>query len=281
MIKLIAVDLDGTMVNDQLVVPEETQAICKRLLTETDVRLVVATGRMFPSAMPFVKALGTKEPVVAYQGAMIRAQDAHNTLLKHEPIPLSVAEPLLRFLVAEGYSTNLYVNDTMFTNHDNPYATRYSRMAGIEPIFTHDLLSQLTAAPSKLLVIDDKDGAAHVRERLVEHFPNQLNFCISRSNFCEIIHPDASKWDAIWSLAQTWGIPQEAIMAIGDQDNDISMLSQAGVGIAMGQAPREVKAVATGVTESIAEHGAAKAIARYIFESAPLPRRKQPQTALA
>ena len=94
--------------------------------------------------------------------------------------------------------------------------------------------------------------------------PNAM-YCRSRSNFCEIIHPAASKWNALKILIDQWGIEADEVMAVGDQGNDISMISGAGLGVAMGGAPEDVVAVANYVTGSIEEDGVVQAIEKFVL----------------
>lgn len=267
-IKLVALDLDGTIVDDRLGISQRTTAVLQYLLKETDVRVIIATGRMFPSAIPFAKQLGITDPIIAYQGAMIRDHATHQEILHHSTIPLPVAKDLLQLLIDEKYHTNLYVDDQLFTNSTEEYADYYAGISGIRPTVTQSLMSALTGPPTKFLVIDETriDTLLNlVRDR----FPEVISVCKSRYNFCEMIDVSASKWNAIMTLAGQWGIRPEEIMAIGDHGNDLSMISQAGIGVAMGDAPEEIQAVATYVTGTIHEDGAATAIEKFVLADFP------------
>ncbi|MEB3285906.1 MAG: Cof-type HAD-IIB family hydrolase [Vampirovibrionales bacterium] len=268
-IKVVALDLDGTIVNESLTISERTQKLLKHLITQGDVKVVIATGRMFFSAVPFAQSLGVTEPLITYQGAMIRNLDADYSLRYHNPIKLATAETLLKFLLEQKFDINLYVNDHLWTTHDNAHATFYARTSGIEPKKTNDLLSVMSDAPTKIMVIDNH----RVSELLVElerQFAGQLSYCRSRSNFCEMIDVDSSKWNAIQHLLNIWHIKPEEVMAIGDQGNDLSMIKGAGIGVAMGNAPDEVKAFANYVTGPIEEDGVAEAIEQFVLGDMPI-----------
>lgn len=268
MIKLVALDLDGTIVNEQLKISNRVLMLLKHLITETDVRVVIATGRMFPSALPFVREIGIKEPVITYQGAMIR--DIHDHALRfHNPIRLELAQDLLKTLMAENYHVNLYMNDQIWTKPNRRYADFYTKMSGVVPNFHDDLLGCLDTAPTKLMVIDD-DRVDLLLEYLTRNYTGRLAFCRSRSNFCEVIDVSVSKWNAIHSLATEWGIHPEEVMAIGDQGNDLSMIQHAGIGVAMGNAPDDVKQFANYVTSTIDKDGVAEAIERFVLGELPL-----------
>jgi Cof subfamily protein (haloacid dehalogenase superfamily) len=274
-IKLLAIDLDGTVVNHQLQVsPAVIEAIAKAK-KDHGVRVMIATGRTYHSALPFASQLGITEPLVAYQGALLRElPEQGGATLRHCPIPLPLAQEVLAMLQAHQFHVNVYVNDQLFVERDNPYAKDYGRLAGFPPTLVDDLMAQLTSAPSKLMAIDH-DRMDWLLSTLHQHYATRLNICTSRINFCEIIDKQASKWDAVWSLAQQWGFNQTEIMAIGDQQNDLSMLTQAGLGVAMGNAPLTVKHQAKAITGSIDEDGVALAIERFILSPNATQNRQQ------
>lgn len=269
MIKLVALDLDGTIVNEHLKIAPKVLRLLDHLITKTDVKVVIATGRMFISALPFAREIGIREPVISYQGAMIRELAEGYPLRYHNPIPLELAREVLEVLLQEKYHVNVYMDDRLWTRPDNHHADFYRRTANIEPNYHDDLISCLTLAPTKLMVIDD-----HRVDKLLTylggHFMGRLSYCRSRTNFCEIIDVSSSKWNAIQALAEGWGIQPEEILAIGDQGNDLSMIQHAGIGVAMGNAPDEVKEFANYVAPPIDQDGAAEAIERFVLGHLPL-----------
>jgi Cof subfamily protein (haloacid dehalogenase superfamily) len=269
MIKLVALDLDGTVVNDQLKISSRVLKVLNHLVTQTDVRVVIATGRMFLSALPFARQIGIVEPLVTYQGAMVREIASGHAQRFHAPIPLSLAREVMQTLIQDNYHINLYMHDCLWTHPSNVHAAYYSQKAGVEPVFHDDLMDCMTVDPTKIMVIDD-ERLDKLLAYLGQHFEGRLSFCRSRTNFCEIIDVSASKWNALQSLAQEWGILPEEIMAIGDQGNDLSMIQHAGMGVAMGNAPDDVKQFANYVAPSIGEDGVAEAIERFVLGHLPL-----------
>ncbi|MDX2084767.1 MAG: Cof-type HAD-IIB family hydrolase [Candidatus Melainabacteria bacterium] len=282
MIRLIALDLDGTIVNDALEISARTRRVLSYLIEQTEVRVVVATGRMHLSAYPFAQTLGVREPLISYQGAMIRqivCSESHQPLpmeqqpvLHHAAIPLPVAERLLPLLEQMQVHLNLYVNDVLYmpeTAVDGSIFNWYSQAARVQPTLVPCLQKQLTDAPTKLSVIDDDGSRLPEVMALLQAQCHDLplTWCQSRHNFCEITHQGVSKWSAIQWLAARYDIAPAEIMAIGDHDNDVSMLTHAGLGVAMGNAPARVQQTADVVTSSIAEDGAAEAIERYVIEA--------------
>lgn len=263
-VKAIALDLDGTIVDENLQISQRTLDVLKHLINDTDVRVVIATGRMFPSAIPFAQRVGVTTPLVTYQGAMVRDLDNGKNIHFHQPLDLKLAEHVLHYLLDNKYFVNLYMNDELWTNNDNRYTAYYTKASGITPILVEDLRTALTTAPTKLMVIDDERVPTLLGD-LQALYGEQFGYCRSRSNFCEIIHPAASKWNALKILIDQWGIEADEVMAVGDQGNDISMISGAGLGVAMGGAPEDVVAVANYVTGSIEEDGVVQAIEKFVL----------------
>src|SRR5687768_17218890 len=107
MIKLVALDLDGTIVNDQLKISPRVLKLLAHLITKTDVKVVIATGRMFLSALPFARQIGIAEPLVTYQGAMVRELNEGYTMRFHAPIQLDLAQEVLKTLIEDQYNINL------------------------------------------------------------------------------------------------------------------------------------------------------------------------------
>jgi Cof subfamily protein (haloacid dehalogenase superfamily) len=224
---------------------------------------------MFLSALPFAREIGIREPLVTYQGAMVRNLDKDYSTRFHAPIQLGLAREVMETLLADQYHVNLYMNDRIWTKPNENYTDFYTKTSGVEPIFHDDLLNCLEVAPTKMMVIDDHRVDV-LLEYLTRNYTGRLSFCRSRSNFCEIIDVSASKWNALKSLADEWEIHPEEILAIGDQGNDLSMITHAGIGVAMGNAPDEVKQFANYVAPRIDQDGVAEAIERFVLGDMPL-----------
>ena len=147
MIKMLVLDLDGTVVNNDLKISERVLSSLKHLLTQTDIRVVIATGRMFPSALPFALDIGTREPIITYQGAMVNNPDGSSRA--HTPIALELAREVTAELLSEDYHVNLYMHDRVWMRTENHLSERYSQMSGVRPVFQDDLLACLKPLPPK------------------------------------------------------------------------------------------------------------------------------------
>ncbi len=260
----MAIDLDGTTVRHDLTIAPAVLKAVHQLVHHTPVKVVVATGRMHPSALTYVRQLQTPEPVVSYQGGMVTTQCNQQKTLHHSPIHLPTAQALLAELKADNFNVNVYINNQLYTNHSNDKAAYYAKMAGVEPVLVDDLATVLTAPPTKMMVIDDNridELLLHIRAT----YGDTVDCIRSRTDFCEVVAKNTSKWNAVKLLADDWGIPDESIMAVGDQENDLSMITAAGLGVAMGNAPAWIQAQAKVVAPSIDEDGLAAVLDEYVL----------------
>ena len=268
-IKLMVCDLDGTLVQKDLTVSPAVKAIIKRINTTTTTKVVLATGRMFPSALPYAQLFGLTTPIITYQGSTIHETDhaPQFNRIFYTPVPLEIAKQLVAYCAENDIHINCYVNDILYSRPHELYVQEYKNTSSIEPSLTNNLASILTEAPPKLVVINNDPAVLEkMKAYLAETFGKEvISWCQSRHNFLEITAPNVSKWNAISFLAQRWGIAPENILCLGDEENDLSMLTQAGLGIAMGNGPIAIHQQAKVIAPPIGEDGNAQALAHYVL----------------
>jgi Cof subfamily protein (haloacid dehalogenase superfamily) len=265
-IRLIALDLDGTLFSEDLVVSPANRAAIAAAQARGIV-VTLATGRMFRATLPHAQALGITAPLICYQGALIRDPVSGATLL-HRPVPRETAFDVLAMLTAEGLYPNLYLDDNLYVAEMNPGTEFYARLNGGLPINPVGDITRFLAsredAPTKITVVLPRPGDTDpLVERLRARFGERIYATKSYPIFAEVINPACDKGAALAALAERLGIAREETMAVGDGLNDLPMLAWAGVGVAMGQASPAVRQGATHVTSPLAEDGLAAAIHRF------------------
>ncbi len=267
-IKMVVCDLDGTLVQSDLnVSPAVLETI--QAVSQHGVKVVIATGRMFPSALPYVKRLGLETPVICYQGAMVRDTHADFTLRYSNPVPLDLAQDIVRYCQRQHIHINVYVNDVLHSQTHELYVDEYKRTSSIEPVLLEDVLSilQVDAPPKMVVINNDPHVLEAVRAYLLETYgAERIGVCKSRHNFLELTAPDVSKWSAVVALAEQWGILPQEVMCLGDEENDVAMLRGEGLGLAMANGPIDVQRQAKGIVPHILEDGAAQAMRYYILD---------------
>jgi len=264
--RLLAIDIDGTLVNSQDQLTEPTRAALARAVA-AGIRVVLATGRRYSRALPLVEPLRLDVPLVTASGALIKDPLDHRTLHRAE-FAAGVLQGLLQIVDSAGYEPVLYA-DTFAEGFD--YYCQ--RLDVVQPELAeylalnpdcHRLWPALIADPPPGVfsgfAIGSRDEMLALCAALERRFPRELYVHVLRSPryqgyMCEIAPFGATKWSGIERLARQWGIRDEEICAVGDDVNDIPMIRAAGLGVAMGNASPEVKAAADRIAPGHDEDG--------------------------
>ncbi len=279
-IRLLALDLDGTIVGaSNQIHPAVKRAI--HAAQAQGVQVAIATGRMFRSALRFYQELELTLPLMAYQGALIQAPATANSAAKihrHLTVPKLAARQLLDYFeqpqLQDQLSVHFYINDRLYLRQLNAESIEYSARSGIEATAVGDLrllLGEADPAPTKILAISlDPAMIDNLLTSLRQQYPpEELYFTKSVATFFEAAHPQVNKGAALQYIAeQILQIRPEQVMCIGDNFNDLEMIQYAGVGVAMGNAPDAVKAVANWIAPDVEQQGAAAAIEQFILSKA-------------
>lgn len=228
--------------------------------------VALATGRMYCRTTPFAEELGANAPIICYQGALIRDPRTGETL--HERgIPLPLAREVIALARELDLPLNVYLDDTICLEAVTPVWERYFEQANgaTPPRIVGDMLAFLQREPTHLAIVTDRDRTRDLVRRVRQVFDGRLYVTTGHPLFCELSHPEVSKGQALRLLAEQLGVPREQVMAVGDNLNDIEMLGWAGLGVAMGNAPPELRAVADAVVGTVDVDGAAEAIERFVL----------------
>jgi Cof subfamily protein (haloacid dehalogenase superfamily) len=180
----------------------------------------------------------------------------------------SLMREVLEWQAQRGYHFVLYAGDDVFLDERRHPKTFYHHMLGERLVWVDDLSSVLEQHdPVKFLVFVEPHEANHVEVELRQRFDGLMELTRSHAIIIEGNPLGVSKGDALRRLAAHLDVPQTEVMAVGDQDNDISMIAWAGVGVAMGNGSQAVKSAADWVAPPLSEDGAAVAIERFILNA--------------
>jgi len=258
-IGLIALDIDGTLIGEDLLLRDRTVAAV-RAAHHRGVSVSLVTGRMSTSAIAFARELGLSDPIVAYQGALIRelppeGDDRLGRLLHHRPLAAETAREVVTWATAAGLEPHVNHLERFVIRADDPRAEDYSSFLGSRAEIVPDLNAWLRHPVSKLLAVavDPIDDAGLVDLR--RQFAGRAEVTISHPRFLER------------RLARRARVPMGSVLAIGDNYNDLEMLAAVGHGAAMPSAPRPVRAAARYVAPPLSEEGAAQLIERLVLAS--------------
>jgi Cof subfamily protein (haloacid dehalogenase superfamily) len=260
-LKLIAIDLDGTLLNSKNAISPRTEAAIRRA-AESGIVVTIATGRMYRSALAIAKKLDLDVPLITYNGALVRS--VSGKVYYHRPIPEKLSHEIMMLFKEMRWHIQTYIDDTLYVRHLDKKAKAYATIAGVEAVPLGDALYTIKGEPTKMLgIADSPEEAGAMYEYLNADFGTKLFIAISQAPnaiYVEICHPEVSKGKALTMLAQNLSIKKEEIMAIGDSGNDVSLLDAAGLPVAMANARPEVKERAQIITKSNDEDGVALVI---------------------
>ena len=263
-IQLLATDLDGTLMGASKVIPPRTyQALHKAM--DAGCWVSLATGRAFTTASYFARELGINAPLICYQGALI--QDLRDgTVVYQATLPLKVARRVAAFAQARRLSIQIYLEDHQaYTDRAKPIVDTLLDKSGRDLIEVGDLVAWLDRPPYKFLIEERPEAMLDLVRDMESEFADCVHVTQSLDHLVEITALGASKGQALAYLAAHLGVAQEATMAMGDHDNDASMIEWAGLGVAVGNASPAAKAVADVIAPPLEEEGAAWAIERYVL----------------
>ena len=267
MIDLVALDLDGTLIGEEMVIRAPVRRAIRRA-QESGVTVTLATGRMFDASVGYARDLTIDAPLICYQGGLVQAPDAPAPLYRAAMDPRVVREALQwRLPEADSeWHVVLYADDALFVAEKRYPESFYRDLLGTNLRWVDDLEPVLDEhTPMKFLFIADPDEADRIEAAMRRRFGERMEVVRSHAQLVEGNPLGVSKGDALRRLAEHLGVDQESVMAVGDQGNDVPMVRWAGVGVAMGNASPAVKSVADWIAPSFSEDGVAAAIERFVL----------------
>jgi Cof subfamily protein (haloacid dehalogenase superfamily) len=266
--KLLALDLDGTTLGPAL---ELNPAVARAIAAAQarGVLVTIATGRMFRSTLPYARQLNIHDPVICYQGALVR-DPTTGEIYQHVVTPGDLAAEAIGMLLERDIFTIAYIDERLCVAEQRPELDLYLKWhpEGVEVVIDAELAALAREqAPTKLLFVADSEIAERETARLAAHFDGRLSAVRSHALFGELTALGISKGAALATLAARLGVPREQVIAIGDHENDLPMIAWAGLGLAMGNAIPAVRAAADAIIPTVEEAGVAWAIEHYILGS--------------
>ena len=255
-----AFDLDGTLLRRDLEITARTLAALEGL-RQQGMRLVVATGRRYESAVEHAEKLGFggDDPVVCYGGSMVRRMDGETLL--HHTLPKDLGLEVLRWAAERDLHARIFVNGRVITSPNSPAALRFSKRLEEPGIVEVDSPAEWLAGaeeePTKLVIVDHPDNVPGWLGDAQEAFRGRLFVTRSLPHYVEVGGLEGTKSTALQFLCGRWGIDPERVLAFGDADNDVDMLRFAGRGVAVGPMTPGVREAADEVVPGVDEDGVA------------------------
>ena len=256
--RLAALDLDGTLLNDEHVV---TNRCCESLqkLSARGVVVVLISGRMHRAILPISNQIGLENPIISYNGGMVK-HPRTGEVMHHTPIPAADATVLVEYGDQKGLHLNFCLNDQLFIKEYNQWSELYETRTGVPATALGDLHELDGQEPTKMQILDTPEKIDLLLTECKAEFGERLYVTRTQVEYIEFMNPQVSKGRALQALADQLDIPNNLIVAFGDGYNDESMMEIAGFRVAMGNAVDEIKAIADYTTDTNQNDGVALAI---------------------
>ena len=243
MYRLLAMDLDKTLLQEDGSIPDKTIGRLKKLKSE-GVHLALCTGRVRASAEHYAEVIGGAS-VVCFNGSFIRTEGGE--ILESE-IPAETVKKVLDFCYDNGVYVQFYRNDTILVDRHTPeldtdldiHFTDYEECGDLR-------LTDVKASP-KMVALEMSDRIDDIIEKMRNEFP-QLTMNVSSRYVIEIMPNGIDKGYGLSIVADFLGIKRDEVVAIGDSMNDLAMIEWAGVGVAVANADDRLKSAADIVTK--------------------------------
>lgn len=262
--RLLVIDVDGTLLTTDYRITMETRAAVQQV-TSLGVQVLLASARSPGALRLIMEELGITGLAISYTGALTCRlyPDSHipTEVVAEQRMNLSSAHLVLRSALELGISVGWYIGDDWYIPRWDAALHLEGELTGVMPTVVPDL-AHFTEAPHKLLGIAGDPVLLPKLSLLAGTLPQDCTGQFSYVNYLEITHQGVDKASALLALGQQLGIAPTEMVAIGDAENDMTMLRLVGLGIAMGNASLEVQAVADWVTDTNNQDGVATAIAR-------------------
>jgi hypothetical protein len=263
--RLVVLDVDGTLIGPDLRVHPRTRDAVRAAAARVPV--ILATGRMYRSALPWALELHVIQPLVCYQGALIRElphPDGPAPVLFEEGLDPRAALDALRLARAHGWHRQAYQNDVLICEEDRPEAHLYASIAQVPITFVDDLAAVVINGTTKLVCVsEDLEVVAECVATLRADLGDRARVTRSLEQFVEVVSPRVNKALAIERVCALLALTLAEAVAVGDAANDSEMLAGALCGVVVHGARPEVLAAADATCAGPDEAGVADVLEHF------------------
>lgn len=263
MVKLIATDMDNTLLDSNGRITNEVMSVILKL-KNMGIIISLVTGRTYQSAKGIAKLIESDVPVICYNGAMIKTTETEKVIF-YEPLKRDVVSEILSYAYQNNIYVQLYNNDTIIVDrldlskHNDP-DLEYAPVKELGDLRFYNIDS-----PKVLFAMNPSD-VSKVQCELDKLFGEECYFAQSEDHLIEIMSKGINKGRALNKLSDILKIQKNEILGIGDNTNDIPLLHSSGIAVSVGNGVQKLKNIADYVTIGEREKGFVEAINKFVFE---------------
>jgi Cof subfamily protein (haloacid dehalogenase superfamily) len=228
--KLIAIDLDGTLLNDNHEISLLNKMAIRKVLNR-GIQVTLVTGRVYKSAVYYAEELGLDSFLVLCNGALIKNREAE--VLYASRLDMALTGKLLEFAERNRVYIKVYIDDTLFIKEETEEARNFSKVHRIQYKAVGDLSAYIEKEPDLIVFKGLSENITKLSKELRTEFGENISITQSFPTSLELMARHVSKREALIRLAEYLGVKREEVLAIGNSLNDLEMLEWAGQGVAM------------------------------------------------
>ena len=260
--KILALDMDGTLLNSNRQISEKTLAAIRQA-REFGVIVTIATGRSWTGFCRYKDVLELRHPVILYNGGVISSPDGEERYFQQN-LESEAASKIMHLGQTYGVTQIIWAGESLYSFAETERLRRYAAVAGCDFTILADGEALARQGITKVLWSGEAEEIAGYQEVLPKILKADVNLSTSNPWFLEFVDGRVSKGVALSKFAAQFGAKPGEVIAIGDGMNDLTMLQYAGLGVAMENAPDALKEHADFITRTNDEDGVAHVIERFI-----------------
>lgn len=265
MYKLIALDMDGTLLNSKGQVLESTINSLRKC-RDQGIVVTISTGRPIQGVEDYIELLELEAPIITYNGAMI-VDAISKEVTFAQNLNRDDAKHIMTMGLEIDATMTVWSDNKLYSNKNNEAVEQYRQITGVTLNELTSVDALLKQGVTKILWIQSKDKMPEYFEFLEGKVSDQVNYCTSRPTFLEFFHKKVSKATSLNEVAKGYGILQSEVLAFGDGQNDLEMITYAGLGIVMENGVDDLKKEANYITASNDDHGIQRALEKFVLTS--------------
>lgn len=258
MIKAIAVDLDGTLLNSNHEISRKNIETLKKA-KDKGIEIFIITGRTYESLKPYANALGIEGKIICFNGAKV--VDGEEVIFE-DPIPTEIAKECIELAREHDIHLNMYQNEKWYIDREREEAFEYSRTSGLDYIIrSYNDFDDYSM--TKMLFIAEEERLKELDKKLKEKLNGKIHTAFSKPHFLEVLKAGVNKGITLKNILNNYNIGLDEVVAFGDGMNDYEMLELVKFGVCMENASPKLKEKIKLMTKSNDEDG----VAHYLIEN--------------
>ncbi|WP_347552588.1 Cof-type HAD-IIB family hydrolase [Pseudalkalibacillus hwajinpoensis] len=265
--KMIVLDLDDTLLDaEQTISPRNKEALMKA--QEKGIKVVLASGRPTYGMNAFADELSLADfesYILSFNGGkIINCQSNEESF--SQTLPIEAVQKLYDISLQENVYIHTYVGDEIISAEENPYTTIESDLTGLPITVIDSFMDGVTEPVVKVLMVGEPEHLKKVEKKLQAELGEEFSVMRSKPYFLEFTDKGITKGTSIEKLINEFGIKREEVIAVGDSYNDQEMIEFAGLGVAMGNAPDDIKKISDYITDTNENDGVAKVVEKFLLK---------------